>query len=270
MSPRSRLAVGSALGTLFWAVDARHRQAATANIRLAYGDHVSLLESRRLARASMRHFTRVMVGTAAASRFAADEEAGHVRVEGVHNMRNAHARGLGLLGFSGHFGNWELLRLAAAHHGMASLSVARPLDNPILDARLARLRDLGGNRSTAKRGAVSAALSHLRRGGFVSMMIDQRSERSGLAVPFFGCRAFAAATLAVLAIRTGAPIVPGFAVLEPDRSWRVVYEPEVEVARTGDLHEDSIRIMTACMASLERWIRQYPEQWLWTHARLKA
>jgi KDO2-lipid IV(A) lauroyltransferase len=270
MSPRSRLAVGSALGTVFWAVDARHRRAATANIRLAYGDELSLHESRRLTLASMRHFTRVMVETAAAHRFAADENSGRIRVEGVEHLRTAHARGRGLLGFTGHFGNWELLRLAGAHHGVASLTIARPLDNPVLDAHLTRLRGLMGNRVTAKRGAVLAALSHLREGGTVSMMIDQRPERSGLAVPFFGCQAFAAATLAVLAIRTGAAIVPSFAVLEPDGSWHVVYEPEVEVVRTGDLREDSLRIMTTCTAILERWIRQYPEQWLWTHARLKA
>ncbi|MDO8837055.1 MAG: lysophospholipid acyltransferase family protein [Vicinamibacterales bacterium] len=270
LSLRSRLAVGSALGTVFWAVDARHRRAALSNIRLAYGDELSDHQSWQLALASMRHFTRVMVETAAAHRFAADEDAGRIRVEGVEHLRTAHARGLGLLAFTGHFGNWELLRLAAAHHGMASLTIARPLDNPVLDARLTRLRGLRGNRVTPKRGAVLAALSHLRDGGSVSMMIDQRSERSGLEVPFFRCRAFAAATLAVLAIRTGAPIVPCCAVLEPDGSWHVVYEPEVEVARTGELQEDSLRIMTTCTAILERWIRQYPEQWLWTHARLKA
>lgn len=270
MSLRSRLAVGSALGTIFWAMDARHRRAALSNIRLAFGEELSDRQGRQLALASMRHFTRVMVETVAAPTFAADEQAGRIRVEGVEHMRGGHARGRGLLGFSGHFGNWELLRLAAAHHGMPSLSIARPLDNPVLDSRIASLRGMGGNQVTPKRGAVSAALRCLRQGGFVSMMIDQRSERSGFAVPMFGHQAFAAASLAVLAVRTGAPMIPGFAVLERDGTWRVVYEPAVEVDLSGDMQEDRRRIMTTCTAILERWIRQYPEQWLWTHARLKA
>jgi KDO2-lipid IV(A) lauroyltransferase len=121
----------------------------------------------------------------------------------------------------------------------------------------------------AKRGAVAAALKTLRAGGFVTLLIDQRPERSGLPVPFFGHTAFAADALAVLALRTGAPIVPGFAALQPDGCWHVSIGPEVPVAPTGRSDEDVRAIMTACTRILEQWVRRYPEQWLWTHARMK-
>ncbi|MFO7691681.1 MAG: lysophospholipid acyltransferase family protein [Vicinamibacterales bacterium] len=269
-SPRGRLAIGSTLGHAFWAIDARHRRAAERSIRLAYGGALAGPDVRRLARHSMRHFMRMIVETAAFQRAGADEAAGRIRAEGLDHLSAALQRGRGLIGFSGHFGNWELLRLVAAHHGMASSAVARPLDNPLLEERLARLRVRTGGRVLPKRGGVMAALTCLRQGGFVTILIDQRPERSGLAVPFFGRQAFAADALALLALRTGAPIVPGFGFLDPDGTWRVVIEPEVGVVRTGDLRADSERIMADCTAILERWVRRYPEQWLWTHARLKA
>jgi KDO2-lipid IV(A) lauroyltransferase len=268
LSPRSRLAIGSVLGTAFWAVDARHRRAARRNIEVAYGDQLSPRQTRDLALASMRHFARVAVEMLAFR----DTEAGigTVRVEGLDHLRRALAKGRGLLGFSGHFGHWELLRFAAGHHGLPSVAIVRPLDNPYLDRRVTLLRTMGGNGVVAKRGGVSASLKCLRDGGFVTVMVDQRTDSSGMAVPFFGHQAFAADSLAVLALRTGAPIVPGFGFLDTDGSWRVVVEPELPVVPTGDMRADSRRIMTDSTAILERWIRRYPEQWLWTHARLKA
>jgi KDO2-lipid IV(A) lauroyltransferase len=266
---RARLAVGSCIGYGFWIVGGRHRRAAERNIGLAYGFELDRRAIKRLARRSMRHFGRVMVEAVAADRFADDLARGRVRVEGMQHLRAALARGGGLLGFSGHFGHWELLRLAAGHHGVPSVAVARPLDNPWLGERLARLRSFEGMSVVATRGAVSSALKSLRRGGFVTLLIDQRPERSGLSVPFFGRTAFAADALAVLALRTGAPIVPGFAVLRADGTWNVSIGPEVRVAATGRFEDDIRAIMTECTAILEHWVRQYPEQWLWTHARLK-
>jgi KDO2-lipid IV(A) lauroyltransferase len=267
-SPRARLAIGSACGTAFWAVDSRHRRAAQRNIALAYGDTLSSGQVDALVLASMRHFARVAVETL--SFRDGEDRVGSIGVEGLDYLREARAKGRGVIGFQGHFGHWELARFTLGYHGLPTMGIARPMDNPYLDRRLSQLRARGGNDLIAQRGGVAAALKCLRDGSIVGIMIDQRPERSGVAVPFLGHQAFAAGSLAVLALRTGAPIVPGFGFLDPDGSWRVVVEPEVPVVRTGDLRADTQRIMTDCTAVLERWIRRYPEQWLWTHARLKA
>jgi KDO2-lipid IV(A) lauroyltransferase len=267
-SPRARLAIGSAFGTAFWAVDSRHRRAAQRNIALAYGDTLSSGQIDALALASMRHFARVAVETLSFRN--GEHRVGSIGVEGLDYLREARAKGRGVIGFQGHFGHWELLRFTLGYHGLPTVGIARPMDNPYLDRRLRQLRAQGGNDLIAQRGGVASALKYLRDGSIVGIMIDQRPARAGVAVPFFGHQAFAAGSLAVLALRTGAPIVPGFGFLDPDGSWRVVVEPEVPVVRTGNLLADSRRIMTDCTAVLERWIRRYPEQWLWTHARLKA
>ena len=265
LGPRARLALGRVVGTAFWAIDARHRRNAERCIALAFGDRLTAAQVRQLARNSMRHYARLMLETAAFD----DHLAESVHVEGVEHLRHGLSQGRGLLGFSGHFGHWELLRLAAAHHGVPSVALVRPLSNPLLDERLERLRGVGGNELFAQQGGVASALRLLREGRFVSMLIDQRTSRSGIPVSFLGRRAFAADTLAVLALRTGVPIVPGFACLEADGSWHVVFGPEVPVVRTGRFRDDVPRIMADCTAILERWVRRYPEQWLWTHARME-
>ena len=77
-------------------------------------------------------------------------------------------------------------------------------------------------------------------------------------------------TLAAVALRTGAPIVPVFSVPQPDGSYVVTYEPEVEVVETGDREADIYRLTGACTAIIERWVRRYPEIWLWMHRRWKT
>jgi KDO2-lipid IV(A) lauroyltransferase len=266
-SPRVRQGIGTALGTVMWAVDARHRRVARDNVRLAYGDTLPPREAHRLVLGSMRHFARLAVETLAFERYLAEKVDARVRVEGVEHLRDAYARGHGVIGFTGHLGHWELLSFMFGRLGIPATGIARPLDNPYLEARLVRLRTLSGNRVINKRGAFREALAVLQRGGFLGIWIDQRPKRGGILVPFFGTDAYTTDGLARLALDSEAAIVPCFAVHEADGSWRMVIEPEVPLARTGDLEADRYRITADCTAVIERWVRRYPEQWLWTHRR---
>ena len=265
--PRVRRAVGTGVGTLHWALDARHRRVARDNLRLAYGDTLSRGDVRRLVLASMRHFAQVAVETLAFERYLAGEADAHVQVEGVEHLHTALARGRGAIVVSGHLGHWELLALMLGRLGVPVANIVRPLDNPYLEPRLARLRKLSGNGVIDKHTAVRQALLHLRRGGGLDLLIDQRPKRWGIPVPFFGHDAYTAGGLARLALASGAAVVPGFLVREDDGTWRMVIEPEVTVSRTDDPTADAYRLTAACTAILEGWVRRYPEQWLWTHRR---
>ncbi|MFO7691680.1 MAG: lysophospholipid acyltransferase family protein [Vicinamibacterales bacterium] len=262
-----RSAVASALGTFQWAVDARHRRVARDNVRLAYGDALAPREARRIALGSMRHLARLAIETLAAERCLAREADARVRVEGLEHLRAAHARGRGVIGFTGHLGNWELMFLMFGRLGIPVAGIVRPLDNPYLEARLTRLRTMTGNAVIDKRRASREALTRLRTGGYLCILIDQRPKRGGMVVPFFGHDAYTTDALARLALASSAVVIPGFTVREADGSWRMVLEPEVPVERTGDAEADAYRITADCTAIVERWVRRYPDQWLWTHRR---
>lgn len=268
--PAVRAALGTGLGTLVWAVDARHRHVARDNVQLAYGDALTPREARRLVLASMRHLGRLAAEMLALSAGHGQELDARVHIEGFEHLRDALSRGNGVIGFTGHLGNWELPPLVFGHLGAPISPIARPLDNPYLEERLARLRKLTGNRIIHRRGAPREALALLRAGGFLGILIDQRPKRGGIRVRFFGTEAHTTDALARLALHSDAAIVPIYAVQEPGGFWRMVVEPAVPVVRTGDLEADTHRITADCTAILEGWIRRYPEQWLWAHRRWEA
>jgi len=148
--------------------------------------------------------------------------------------------------------------------------IARPLDNPALDRRLIALRGGTGNAVIPKRRAVRETMKALARGSGVAILIDQDSREDGVFVPFFGRLASTTPTLALLALRTEAPIIPVFARVNADGTIAISIEPAVPVDAGPDRDADVARITAACTAVVERWVRKDPEQWLWMHRRWKT
>ena len=102
------------------------------------------------------------------------------------------------------------------------------------------------------------------------MLIDQDARQRGVFVPYFGRPASTTPALALLALRTKAPILPVATMLSPDGTIAVHVEPPVEIRPTGDRDADVVRVTAACTAIVERWVRSKPEQWLWMHRRWKS
>jgi len=121
-----------------------------------------------------------------------------------------------------------------------------------------------------KRKAVREIVRALREGSGVAIVIDQDARDGGLFVPFFGRLASTTPTLARMALRTGAAIVPTFCVPQPDGTYRITYEPEVEVRSGVDVEAEAYRLTEVCTAVIEKWVRAYPEHWFWMHRRWKT
>lgn len=265
---RGMLALGSAVGTLGYCVDGGRRRVALDNLKLAYGEALTPRAARRIALGCFRHFARITVDTVACSRLAAVEMGRLVEYEGLEHIRAAYARGRGVLLFSGHYGHWELTALMQGWLGLPLTLITRPLDNPYLERRLARIRSRSGNRVVHRRNAVREMLRSVRDKIGVAILIDQDARRDGIFVPFFGQPAATVPTLALLALRTGAAVVPTFSV-PVGRRYRIVYEPAVTIVATGDLDADVARLTEQFTAIIERRIRERPEVWLWLHRRWK-
>jgi KDO2-lipid IV(A) lauroyltransferase len=266
-SPRVRFAVGTGIGTLTWAVDVGHRRVARDNLRLAYGHDLPSSDLRRLAFRSMTHFARLAVETLAFDPRDGARSARPTRLEGADLVRTAASRGRGVILFTGHLGCWEFIAPVLGRAGLPATGIARPLDNPYLERRVHRFRTATGCRVISRRGAFPEALAVLKQGGLLGIWIDQRPKRGGIPVPFFGHPAWTTDGLARFALGSEAAVIPVRAVFEPDGSVLVTCEPEVAVARTGDEAADACRLTAECTAVVERWVRQWPDQYLWTHRR---
>jgi KDO2-lipid IV(A) lauroyltransferase len=189
-----------------------------------------------------------------------------IRYQGLENFEGALRRGKGVLVATAHFGNWELSAFAHAYLTAPMHIVVRPIDNPRIDALVEHRRALSGNRIIPKREAARGILRALAAGDAVGILIDQNTApEQGVFIDFFGVKACAGTAFVKFAHRSGAAVIPGYALWsEQEKRYILYFEPEVPM--TGDVQRDT----QAVHGRLEAAIRRHPEQWLWIHRRWKT
>jgi KDO2-lipid IV(A) lauroyltransferase len=195
-----------------------------------------------------------------------------VRFDGLHHYEAALAKGKGVIFLTAHLGAWELGAFAHGLKGYRLHVIHRALDNPRLNALVNRYRAAGGNRLIEKRESARSILAALAHNETVGILADQNTlPEEGVFVNFFGIRACTTAGIARIALHSGAAVVPAFCVWDAAaQGYRILYEPALEIASTGELTPD-IQTATQQMADvIERAVRAYPDQWLWIHRRWKT
>lgn len=243
----------------------RLRRTALRNLELAYPE-MDAAGRARIARGVFGSIGRMLVVFARLPRINRENIGRWIRYEGFEHFAAAQARGRGVLFATAHLGNWELSAFAHALMAEPMHVVARPLDNPLLDRLVERRRTLTGNRVITKKEAARPILSALRRNEAVGVLIDQNTApEEGVFVNFFGVPACAGTGFARLAARSGALMVPGFALWsDAEGKYVLRFYPPLEA--TGDAACDTARLQQA----LERVVREFPDQWLWVHRRWKT
>jgi KDO2-lipid IV(A) lauroyltransferase len=259
-------AAGRALGLAFYALDRPHRRVALANLAQCFPARPAA-ERRAIARRMFQHFGVLLLELLRFGTLSPAQMRAHVVVDGEERVRAAYAKGKGVLFFTGHFGFWELHAIVHALLFQPIGVLARPLDNPGLHALLEAMRQRTGNSVIYRDGAVRRVLRTLAAGQGVAMLIDQHMHSpDAIWVQFFQRPAATTSTLAALALRTGAPVVPVFAVPHVGGRLRLIYEHPVEPPAGASL--DPVREFTQrCTDVLEMYVRRQPELWLWMHRR---
>ncbi len=215
---------------------------------------------------------RVILSVARLPRLTPANIGGWVEYDGFEHYQQAIGKGRGVLFMTAHLGNWELSASAHALFGNPMHVMVRPLDNPWLDRLVDRSRRLGGNRTIVKRDAGRKVLRALRNNEAVGILIDQNTtDQDRVFVDFFGRPASAGSAFVKLAQRSGAAVIPGFALWRPEVGRYVLkFYPPIEWRDSGDPDRDLIDNTQLCHSLLERVIREHPEQWLWVHRRWKS
>jgi len=251
----------------------RHRHIAAVNLRIAFPE-MPEHERNRIARRSFQNTGLNLLEVSRLpylSRNNIDSLVAYDPAEGLDNYRAALDKGKGILYLTGHFSAWELLPAAHAVHGYPLNFITRPLDNPVLERYLLRIRESNGNRVINKHNSARPILKTLASGADVGILMDQNTTlQEGIFVDFFGIPAATTTSVALFALRTDAPVLPGF--LTPMRAGRytIRFLAPLEVIRTGDTNRD-LEINTRKFNEvLEKVIREQPESWLWGHKRWKT
>jgi len=259
-------ASGSVLGFAFHTFDRVHRRVAERNLAVAFPAR-SEAERHAIARGAFTHFGRLLFELLKFSTRSDADMLDGVEFEGEERARHAYAQGKGVLFFTGHFGFWELHAIAHARRIEPIGVLARALDNQPLNELLESIRQKTGNTVIYRQGTIRRVLRMLHAGHGVALLIDQHiSSRDAIYVDFFERPAATTSALAALALRTGAPVVPVFALPVGPGRYRMIYEHPVEPPR-GETEEAVREFTQRCTDVLEMYVRRHPDLWLWMHRR---
>ncbi len=245
-----------------------------ANLKRVFGDAVSEPEITRLAAAHYGHLWRLIGEFLRFRWLGAAQKMALVRVEGIDNFLAARDQGKGILILTGHFGNWEVsttagLALFPEMRGKFHF-VRRPIKPEWLDRLVTRRFEQAGFGVFSKRDSLDALLECLARGDAVVLPFDQHAgPPDGIEVDFLGHPAWTFKSLAIIALSTGAPVLPASSWRESDGRHVLRFEaPLAPIER--DNTTEAIRLNTrAYNQALERLVVRHPEQWYWVHRRWK-
>ena len=259
-------ACGTALGVAFYTLDGGHRRIAHRNLATAFPARPER-ERRAIARQAFGHFGRLLFELLRFATLTPAQMLSSVEVEGEERARVAYAQGHGVLFVTGHFGYWELQAMVHALQAEPVGILARALDNPHLNRLLEAIRERTGNTVIYRRETIRRVMRTLQAGRGVALLIDQHiMSRDAIYVDFFERPAATTSAVAALALRTGAPVVPVFALPLGGGRYRMIYEHPVEPPRADST--DAIREFTQrCTDVLEMYVRRRPDLWLWMHRR---
>ncbi|MFO7446112.1 MAG: lysophospholipid acyltransferase family protein [Ignavibacteriaceae bacterium] len=181
-----------------------------------------------------------------------------------------HKEGKGVVLLSAHYGNWEYIAASFGLQINTSLSVVvKSQRNPFVTDWLNKTRTMWTNKAVLLGVSIRQIFKELKEKNIVAMVADQRGPSDGIRVKFFGRPVSVYPGPAMLALKTGAPILYGIAVRQKDYSYKAIMHEISLEDLTGSNEEKIVEISQRHTSYLEQIIREHPEQWLWMHKRWK-
>jgi len=241
-------------------------------LRMVFGDRMSEEQLRKLNRRVVLHFAQMLFEVPHVFKLNIKNLHRYVYFENEEALAEALARGKGCFILTGHFGNWELMSAAVTLKFQTSgIAVARPADFAPVEDLLMRLRTRFGTEIIPKKKAMKKLLRGTRENKAMGILLDQNVDwYEGVFVPFLGQPACTNKGLALIAMKTEAPVIPIFSARQPDGRYRVVFEKEVDLIRSGSKLSDTEENTALFNRIINKYIYWYPEQWFWFHKRWKT
>ncbi|MBI5643295.1 MAG: lysophospholipid acyltransferase family protein [Deltaproteobacteria bacterium] len=263
--------LGALLGALAFRIDKKRRNIALDNLNRAFKGKLTPAEIERAGKKLFSNLAVMFFEFLSIPWLNRKKVDGFVECVGLENLKKAASRGKGVILCTAHFGNWELQAVYFGIKGYTIDLVVREADNPVFEEFIYWVRTKSsGNNMIYKRRAMRKLLTRLSEKGLVMILMDQNVTRSeGVFVDFFGTPACTNKGPALLAVASGAPVVPVF-MIRTDKGHRIEIQEEIRLVNTGDKERDSEENTRRCTKVIEDTIRKYPEQWFWVHRRWKT
>ncbi len=272
------LRLGSLLGIAGYLVSG-NRLTALSNLEIAFGKTMNRRRARQITLKTFQDMGRSMFEVFSAARLKPDEIKEMVPIEGAKNLEKVLSRGKGVVGFSGHLGNFALIGPRMAVSGYSFNYILRFPESRIMNSyaemfsRLIRYLacrlKVGLIPANNKVVCVRQSLRRLKSNEIVCILGDQ-NKVDGIRVDFFGRPAGTAEGPVVLAMKSGAGIVPMFSFRKPCGAQYLVIEPEFKLDVSGDYNRDVFLNTARLSRMIEARVSAQPEQWWWTQRRWRT
>ena len=266
------LRLAGVLGEIAAVLDVKERKLAEKNLKTAYGDKWSNLKIRLVAKECFVKIALNAADVIQSRKWSADDLKTLVEVEGWEHFSAAFDKGRGVVGLTGHIGNFELLAGWFASVKKIPLSaIGRTLYDERLDKMVIENRKRFGIENIVSDTAAKKVISLLRSGRMLGVLLDVDSSKfSGKFVPFFGTPAKTAAGPILIGRRTQSPVVPMAMFRTDNNRFLVKILPAFDIPSTDDKDADIEKALTQCNLALEELINHDPTQWAWMHNRWKS
>jgi len=264
------LVIADFLALAAFRVLTKHREVTISNLNEVFdGDR---RKSIRIAKEVFKHLAKTGVDwIKLTSLNKNDIDSLVTEVHGIEHLDKAVAEGKGVILLASHFGNWELLSIYLYGKGYKGAIVARRIYFHKYDDFLTKLRGRFGAHVIYRDESPKKVLRVLKKGQILGVLADQDVDSvDGVFVDFFGKPAYTPTAPVKLGMATGASLVPAFMIREKDNTYKLVLEEAISVSSGENVQEDVKRYTQAWTEVLERYIKQYPEQWVWVHPRWKS
>ncbi len=267
---RLGISLGRLLGIIHYWASPKHRHETISHLQMALGKEKSDIELKRIAYESYKGQGVSLVEAIYSLQMESSRLMEWISVEGFSHYVEAKKEGKGVIILTAHLGNWEMIpKVFFAHHSPICGTV-RPLDNPYLNRLSQNWREKNGMIVLNKFSDAPRLLKLFREGETVGFLLDQNThEEDSVFVDFFGQEAATNKGVAILALRSGAPVIPVFMKRE-GKKHRMIIDPPVSIVRTKSHRDDILNITALFTKIIENHIREAPEQWLWIHRRWKT
>ncbi len=250
-------------GEALFLLSARHRDIVGTNMERVVGLDQDKRRQRQKVRSVFKNMAKNYCDLTQLSQLRLENLAENVSIEGWHHLTKAVADGSGVIIASAHLGNFEVAAQVLALRGIKMTIFVEAFDSTPFLRNIAKLRQgNGASILPVSTGALKKGLQILRNGGTIGIVCDRDIQGSGLKVSFFGEETSVPSVAVSLALRTRAAIVPIFSVRKSSNRFAIYIEPPLELVDTGNRTQSVRANLENLISTMERYIRQYPEQWV--------
>lgn len=250
------------VGHLLYTLSPRLKRVLTYNMRHVLGPYASDSQVQAVVRQACVNITKGHYDLFRVGRLSADAIKDMVRVEGWEHLEQALAQGRGVIVISAHFGNMDVVMQVPVVRGLPATAPVQRIQPERLFRYTLRLRKSHGLKMIPSDQPMIGLIRALKRGEIIGLTCDRDVSDNDHAVDFFGSPTRLPDGPVRVALRTGAVMLPAFALRLPDNSFLIQIEPPLDLPQTGDREADVAAGMERVVATAERHIAKNPEQWL--------